>query len=336
MNEVIKMKAGSVVYGTALPSSDTDYKGVILPTAREILLGKVHDSLVLNTNKSDSKNTSEDIDQEYYSLSRFLKLVIEGQTGALDMLFTPEQFWVSEPTRLWNFILANRSSLLSTKMSAFVGYCKAQAQKYGIKGNRLGALNSLVLFLQGCDANKTLNDYQREFAFFQGSLYPEAQQHITVVYIKPTKESAELPHLEVCGKKYAFTHQIKYILSSVTMLAEAYGARARQAENSDGIDWKALYHAVRVAEEAKELLRTGQITFPRPEADFLLAIRQNKVPYLQVSKHIEQAIDDIDTLKRGSLLRSEPDLKFVEHLIMNEYANIIEKERIENALSFVI
>lgn len=336
MNLVIKMKSGSVVYGTMLPTSDTDYKGVNLPTAREILLGKVHDAIVLNTNKSNSKNTQEDIDQEYYSLSRFLKLVIDGQTGALDMLFTPEQFWVSDPSPLWQKILMNRSALLSTKMSSFVGYCKAQAHKYGMKGNRLGTLNSFVAFLQRCDIHKPLLEYQEEFRLFLEALYPEARQHIQVVYIQPTKESIALPHVEVCGKKYAFNHEIKYILASVTMLQEAYGARARQAEGSEGIDWKALYHAVRVAEEAKELLKTGLITFPRPEAEFLLAIRQGKVPYATVSTHIEQTIEDIDTLKRGSLLRSKPDIRFVERLIMNTYADIIERERRENALSFVI
>lgn len=336
MNTVIKMKAGSIVYGTNIATSDTDYKGIILPSAREILLGSVKDSLVHNTNKSDSKNTAEDIDLEYFSLARFLKLVMDGQTVALDMLFTPEQFWVSEPTQLWQKILVNRSCLLSVKMTSFVGYCKAQAQKYGIKGNRLGTLNSLVHFLEGCLGWKTLNDYQHQFAFFLGSLNDDAKQHINVVYIKPTKESAELPHVEICGKKYAFTHTIKYTLNSVIGLRDEYGERAKQASNSEGIDWKALYHAVRVAEEAKELLKTGHITFPRPEKDFLLAIRQGQVSYLDVSKHIEQAIDDIDTLKQGSLLRSEPDTRFVEALIMDTYSEVIFNERKENALSFVV
>lgn len=333
---LINMKAGSVVYGTTLPTSDTDYKGIILPTAREILLGKMPEAIVHNSNKSDSKNTSEDVDQEFYTLLKFLKLAIEGQTIALDMLFTPEQFWVMDPTPLWQKIVLNRTSLLSTKMTSFVGYCKAQAQKYGIKGNRLGTINSFVNFLDNCIQTEPLSRYESEFRLFLDTLYPEARQHIQITYIQPTKESNPIPHVEICGKKYAFTHPVKYIYSSVKMLQDAYGERAKQAENSEGIDWKALYHAVRVAEEAKELLKTGFITFPRPERDFLLAIRQGKVPYLDVSKHIEQAIEDIDTLKQGSLLRSEPDVKFVESLVMTTYSNIIEREKRENVLSFVI
>lgn len=336
MNTIIKMKAGSIVYGTNLPTSDTDYKGIILPSAREILLGKVHDSIVNNSNKSESKNTAEDIDLEYFSLARFLKLVMDGQTVALDMLFTPEYFWVSDPTQLWQKILLNRSCLLSTKMTSFVGYCKAQAQKYGIKGNRLGTLNSLVNYLEGLPGYMPLSVYDKLFPEFLDTLNADARQHIQVIDIRPTLNSEAVPHLEICGKKYAFTHNIAYILKSVKGLRDEYGERAKQASNSEGIDWKALYHAVRVAEEAKELLKTGNITFPRPEYLYLLAIRQGQVSYLEVSKHIEQAIEDIDSLKQNSLLRSEPDTKFVELLIMNEYADVIEKERRENALSFIV
>lgn len=67
------------------------------------------------------------------------------------------------------------------------------------------------------------------------------------------------------------------------LLWEAY----RQAESSEGIDWKALMHAVRILHEAHELLLYHQITFPRSESELLLRIRKGELPYQLVDEVIE-------------------------------------------------
>ena len=38
---IVKMLFGSHLYGTQTPSSDTDYKGVAMPSVRDIALGRV-------------------------------------------------------------------------------------------------------------------------------------------------------------------------------------------------------------------------------------------------------------------------------------------------------
>ena len=81
---------------------------------------------------------------------------------------------------------------------------------------------------------------------------------------------------EVCGKKCMLTASIKHAREVIQNLLEGYGQRARAAERNEGVDWKALSHAVRVAHEAIELFDTGRITFPRPEAPHLLAIKQGR------------------------------------------------------------
>jgi len=45
MNIIVKMKFGSHLYGTATVDSDLDYKGVFLPSKKEVLLGKIHKSI---------------------------------------------------------------------------------------------------------------------------------------------------------------------------------------------------------------------------------------------------------------------------------------------------
>jgi predicted nucleotidyltransferase len=65
---------GSTLYGTNTPSSDMDYKAIFLPTAREIILGNGPTHFNRDTNSKNSKNTSEDVDREYYSLKYFIEL----------------------------------------------------------------------------------------------------------------------------------------------------------------------------------------------------------------------------------------------------------------------
>lgn len=90
MKIIVKMKFGAHLYGTATIKSDVDYKGVFLPAKEEVLLGKIPKCLNFSSGDSESKNTSNDIDIEFYSLHYFIKLAREGQTVALDMLHAPD------------------------------------------------------------------------------------------------------------------------------------------------------------------------------------------------------------------------------------------------------
>ena len=88
---IVKMKFGSHLYGTDTKDSDIDYKGIFLPNKEEILLNRIPNSYNFTTKENNiGKNTSNDIDNEIYSLHYFLKLACEGQTVAIDMLHAPE------------------------------------------------------------------------------------------------------------------------------------------------------------------------------------------------------------------------------------------------------
>ncbi|MFA5753336.1 MAG: nucleotidyltransferase domain-containing protein, partial [Bacteroidales bacterium] len=86
---IVKMKFGSVLYGTNTPESDTDIKGVFLPTYRDCLLNRISRCRVESSGPKGAKNTSSDTDEETYSLHYFMQLLREGQVVALDMLFCP-------------------------------------------------------------------------------------------------------------------------------------------------------------------------------------------------------------------------------------------------------
>lgn len=120
MNTIVKMIFGSHLYGLNTESSDKDYKGIFLPSKEEILLGKIPKTIDLSTNKTNQKNSKEDIDVEYYSLHYFIKLACMGETAALDMLHAPENMLV-ETSDIWKEIIKNREKFYTKNLKAFVG-----------------------------------------------------------------------------------------------------------------------------------------------------------------------------------------------------------------------
>jgi hypothetical protein len=151
METIFRTKFGSHLYGTDTPTSDLDFKSIHLPSANDILLQRVKGSVGDRKGKTEGeKNSPEDIDDESYSLQRYLSLLAEGQTVAIDMLFAPKPEITSN---LWGYICSKKDRLLTKKSAAFVGYCRTQANKYGIKGSRVaGRLRTTMLSkrLFGC------------------------------------------------------------------------------------------------------------------------------------------------------------------------------------------
>ena len=147
-NRIVYMEFGSHVYGTNVPSSDRDYKYIFIPAARDLLLQKAAKHIQNNTKKDSSRrNSANDIDEEGFSIQTFMELVRQGQTLAIDMLFTPKTHWkLSLPA--WDEIIERRSELLHSGTNAFIGYTKAQAAKYGAKGDRIAALRSVVELME--------------------------------------------------------------------------------------------------------------------------------------------------------------------------------------------
>lgn len=316
---IFKAEFGSHIYGTSTPQSDKDFKGVYIPCADDILLQRAgKTSFSQNTkSKTDGKNTSDDVDQEFFTLQSFIRLCAEGQTVALDMLFTPEQHWLID-SHEWRFIQKNRALLLHRGVSAFVGYCQKQAAKYGIKGSRMRAVKEAIQILNQHPDRDTLNQISRSV------LVPDETDPL-VKWVKITKSFQDLVHWEVCGRKIPVTATVAYAKAMLQRIYDQYGERARMAESNEGVDWKALYHAVRVLEEAKELLTTGHVTFPRPEAALLLDIRNQKKTYLEVANMVEEGMNDLRELQRNSELPSQIDSFFWEEFIKDCYKKEVMK-----------
>lgn len=319
MTTVVRMQFGSHVYGTNVPTSDHDYKAVHLPLGRDILLQRVQDAINVKTKQDGTqKNTAADIDFESFSLQKYLRLLLEGQTVALSMLFTPDR-WLLETSPLWVEIQRNKERWLHRGVAAFAGYCRQQANKYGIKGSRVAATRAMVSTLQGMigssyPACKLSAHWDKLVEVMSG------QEHVE--FLTDTlrgRPECVVRMISVCNRKAQEHITLKEALKIYQHLLDEYGQRALMAETNEGVDWKALMHATRVCQEAEELLLHRTITYPRPEADLLLKIRKGELPYKEVAGILEAGMERLEECQRISTLPDKPDHGAADGLVVEWY-----------------
>jgi hypothetical protein len=317
------------VYGTNVSTSDLDFKGIFIPSGKEVLLQTATKTSVnFNTNPTSKKNTPEDIDQEFFSILGFIRLCSEGQTAAYDILFTPPIFWKDFGSD-WSFIIENRSKLIHKGTTAFSGYCQTQAAKYGIKGSRIASVRTTLDFLKGLPSaepklieywdlvTKFVADHQSD-KFSSVSKEGKREPFITFTRINNPKGVPE-DYLEVNTRCFGQNMRVKEVIKILEKIFQNYGDRARLAELNEGIDWKALMHAVRVCREAVELLQTGIISFPRPERDLLLQIRKGELPYKEVAERIEEGLQILDEENIKSTLPLSIERDFWEDWVLHKH-----------------
>ena len=326
MRTIVEIKFGSHLYGTSTPASDRDYKTVFVPNGDDILLQRIKATVTNKRPKQPfEKNVADEIDQEAYALHRYLQLLSEGQTVALDMLFAPRWAMTSDPDPIWDSIWDCRHQLLSRRATSFIGYCKTQANKYGIKGSRVHAVRNIVEWFDqaiGTYGNLAkLSDAAGDLPTF---IAERKLDHTAVIPIEhPSRPDHPIMHLECCARKAPFTVSLKDTRTIFARLLDEYGARALMAERNEGVDWKALSHAVRVGCEAMELLATGHITFPLPNAVHVLEIKKGELPYRAVAEEIEDLLEAVEAAAKVSILPETPNQHVIDNLVRDAYRSAV-------------
>ena len=113
-------------------------------------------------------------------------------------------------------------------------------------------------------------------------------------------------YLYVAGVNHMLNLDLKQFIKRLEdkLTQEYFSDRTKNAINSkDEVDWKAMSHALRVSLEIKELLLTGNITFPLKDKEMLLDIKQGKIDKTEVAEKIsnllEEILDDVKNDKLG-------------------------------------
>ncbi len=311
MNIVFRTLFGSRLYGTALPDSDHDYKGIYLPTAEQILLGE---------GPYHVKLAAED---DVYTLKRYLELLAEGQAVALDMYFSPPAAW-KQLDPIFYDVQKIGPKLINRNVAASVGYARAQASKYSVRGTRITALETVLDILRKHPKpGDQLQDALFAGGFAVATLPAELAEHVRVVGGEGLPAQT---FLEVCGRKIALNCKVSLAIDCWGGLLAEYGERAREAADAKGADLKALYHAERIIGQTLELLLTGNITLPRPTpvANHLLQIRRGEIEPAAIFDSIERGFESIAAAQKDcNVLPTEPDTEAARELVMQIHREVL-------------
>lgn len=305
-----KILCGSNLYGLDTPESDKDYKGVFLPIVKDLMLDKAPQHISKNTNNTDKRNTKDDIDFEMFSLQRFLHLVSEGEPIAVEMLFAPDNM-IIETSDIWKEVVKVRHQLLTKTIRAFVGYCKGQASKYCMKGERLSSLEFCLKSLKRFDTKFELPWFTYLVEEMRGMKYFETFEI----------EGNHGRSFSILKKKFYETAKIETVMQSLEHTINKYGDRTKVTQEMGGKDWKSLSHAIRIAIEVREILGSGTLTLPLvgESRDYALNVKLGKFSLDHVENRLNMLLEDVNNFQETSTLPEKFNRDLADKLILDAY-----------------
>jgi len=115
---ILETYSGSMVYGTSLPTSDKDLRGVAVPP-EDYILGI----------ETFEQSVCHEPDRTIYGIHRWAELALQGNPNILEILWTPENYFVKR-TRPGLMLVDNRDLFLSKRLKfRYLGYAQSQLHR---------------------------------------------------------------------------------------------------------------------------------------------------------------------------------------------------------------
>jgi len=318
--------SGSRLYGTDNANSDTDYKGIFIPSAQSVLLKHDPKSISYSSGEKNSKNEADDIDITLHSVYEFFNHLMKSETGSIDLLFSMfSDKIVFEDEYFTSLVKEHYMSFMNKNMKSFIGYALGQTKKFGIKGARFEELTRFVEFLK--ELNNTGDEKLKTlFPVFEKFFKEQNFNFIKMTKAPGPKGARGVSEIEeyvsVLGKLFHENMSIEYFQDKIYSLFKQFGNRTRStALTEDKVDYKALSHALRVASEVEELLETNFIKFPLKDAEFLREVKEGKHNYEEVVSMVEDKLEKVDELLLSTDLPEKANIKKIEELLIELILN---------------
>ena len=353
---------GSHAYGTALPTSDTDIRGVFIQPLEDILgFGRIDQV-------ADKSN-----DIIYYEIGRFLELVQSNNPNILELLNCPEDC-IQYKDSIFDLVLAQKDKFISKVCkNSFAGYAIGQIKKargYNKKINweetamvRKNVLDFCYILEDNgtVKLNKWIEKYNQSFIgaqnynrsaacfglakvdhahdiyamydlfhhipnmdFIPMGIVSDPQKANDVQLVSIPKE--DLDHFVgyLTFNKDAYSTHCKRYKEYQTWLKERNEDRFKMnKEHGKNYDSKNLMHTFRLLSMATEIAK-GEINVRRSpeEIKTLMKIRKGEYDYDQLLEEAEAMIKNLDDIFDKSNLPDNVDRDFVNNLLIQ-----IRKER---------
>ena len=282
---IAKVLTGSRLHGLSEENSDWDFTEIHMPEIENFYSGNLHYVRAIKRDKVDTTS---------FSLGKFLDLAIGGQAIAMDVLSADDRF-IFDTSDIFEELRAMRHGFFTRKMKAMVGFAKAQAVKYGVKGDRFGSAKAILEIAESIDPNEQVsilskrcmsNEHVHKGIGLDGVMF-----------------------LSICGRQMQYTAKIGTYIEMLRGLVASYGKRAESA--TDGADFKALSHAIRVALVYESILKNGDFKYPLTSASTLKEIRRGTVQSNLVRDLLDLSLERIEAIEKTSKLPESVDTKAI-------------------------
>lgn len=324
-SKIVEHYAGSRSYGTALPTSDVDIRGIFVAPPIS-----VRTPFFTMTEYEDP--TAQDT--KYYELSKYIQLAVNQNPNIIETL------WVDEGdilyrTDAYDMIRQMRSNMLTRQIAATTsGYAFSQLKR--IKGH-----NKWINNPQPVEKPKRSDFFKIAHAFkpvdkviTSDSIISPLENHLFVWIERPgyswATDDGSLKITEPNEIDLANEKKIALISFNATLyeqslkLWEQYWTWKKERnvvraelEEKYAFDTKHALHLVRLLRMGEEALKYHEIRVKRPDAEELLSIRNGSWTYEQLIAYAEAKNDEINKLLETSKLPKQVDLRVMAQLILD-------------------
>lgn len=347
MRTIFRALVGSQAYGTAIPQSDHDYKGIYIQPNSDILGFKYKEQIEVNK------------DESLYEVRRFLQLAQSANPTVLELFFSPLDC-IQTNSSEYSFLAAHREMFLTKECrNSFGGYAVQQIKKATALDKKMNwesarfVRKTVLDFCYIPKAGKTipLKQYLKEEEMTQEfcglvrlehmrdmyAMYYDFQAQYGKVSNRPvepigfrgivTEDSNDVrlssvpkwltePQCLMYFNKDGWATHCRDYSQYQQWLKERNEQRYVDSQHGQKIDGKNLMHCRRLLDMALEIAETGDLKVRRPNAAYLLQIRRGEVNLVDILSKAEEDIVKLDRLYSNSSLPDRVDPDFVHELLV--------------------
>lgn len=338
-NCLLRVVAGSNAYGTALPTSDWDERGIFVDKIERV---------VLPFEKIELVEFSVD-DIVYYELSKYMPLLLSQNPNVIELLWTDDNDILFK-SDLGQLLIDNRSEFLCKKVKdSYVGYAKSQLGR--IKGHNKW-INSpqpeqeperkdFATVVWNNSGNKEFNKTIPKVGFIGADL---GDNHFGL--FEQSKLGVEKnTWFDKRGNPNLLSREELYNLTKINKINPDLIVKINQRAFDDahknwkgywdwkknrnekrsaleeqfGYDTKHAMHLIRLLRSGADILEFGYVPVKRNDAQYLLDIRFGKFSYEEIITESERLSQRVEALSSSSALKEEPNYSLAKDVMLEIY-----------------
>ena len=329
---IFLVSAGSHFFNLNTPNSDKDFRGIYMPSPKEFYDGESKRRMIEWStspgNVKNLKNTNKDVDFVLFSVTKFLELLKRGDFNMMELLHAPDDKILINSDIVKNFIHL-RSGLMVNDISSFLGFIKKEYKRYGVNMYHYAIQENFINFLKTLPVN---SEKYRMKHFWEETKQYIAEKDRTIkltTVFTGSKGHQRINALVIARRCFLSTERVQRLIEQIQITLDKYGHRQRSMAK-DGVEYKGLYHAMRLIYEANDLYDYGEfkIPFSKERHKFLLDIKTSNIDQNFLFDTIDKAVED--------LYNREKEIKNNKYSVGQTIDKLIFKIEGENRIKYLM